>query len=51
MQREPWRAALAALFAGEAETPAVVDALSLVRQDGPRARFRVIRREPLRGLT
>jgi putative phosphonate metabolism protein len=48
-QREAWRAALAALFAGQVDAPAVIDAVSLVRQDGRGARFRVVRREPLRG--
>jgi hypothetical protein len=49
MQHEPWRAALAGLFAGQINAPALVDAVSLVRQDGPGTRFGVIRREPLRG--
>jgi putative phosphonate metabolism protein len=48
-QREHWRAALAALFAGQADAPALVDAVSLVRQDDHGSRFRVVRREPLRG--
>jgi putative phosphonate metabolism protein len=48
-QREPWRAALAELFARQADMPARIDAVSLVRQDDRNARFRVVRREPLRG--
>lgn len=48
-QREPWRAVLARLFAEQADGPAQIDAVSLVRQDDSSERFRVVRREPLRG--
>jgi len=48
-RRDPWRAALAALFAAEADRPMLIDAVSVVRQDDAAARFRVVRREPLRG--
>jgi putative phosphonate metabolism protein len=48
-RREPMRTALAALFAAQADRPLLIDAVSLVRQDDGAARFRVVRREPLRG--
>ena len=48
-EREPWRAALAAAFADQADDPVDVDAISLVRQDDRGARFRVIVRQPLNG--
>jgi putative phosphonate metabolism protein len=48
-RREPWRAALAAAFAGAADDPVLIDAVSLVRQDDRGARFRVIARQPLGG--
>lgn len=46
---DQWRAALAALFAAQADRPLLIDAVSLMRQDDGAARFRVVRREPLRG--
>jgi putative phosphonate metabolism protein len=46
--REPWRAALQQLFAAQKAGPALIDAVSLVRQDDGDARFRVIRRAHLR---
>jgi len=48
-RRDPMRTALAALFAAQADRPLPIDAVSLVRQDDGAARFRVVRREPLRG--
>jgi putative phosphonate metabolism protein len=47
-RRELWCAALDNLFAGQADGPALIDAVSLARQDDRGARFRVVRREPLR---
>jgi len=42
-----WQAALAAAYAPLAQGPVQIDAVSLVRQDDPGARFRVIARKPL----
>jgi len=48
-RREVWPAALEPRLAEQAAGPALIDAVSLVRQDDIHARFRVVRREPLRG--
>jgi putative phosphonate metabolism protein len=48
-QRGPWQAALKKLFAAQAAGPALIDAVSLMRQDEGGARFRVIRRASLQG--
>ena len=48
-ERAPWRTALAAAFAPLAAEPVEIDAVSLVRQDDRRARFRVVARQKLTG--
>jgi len=48
-ERQRWRSAHEHAFAKLADEPIVIDALSLLRQDGPEARFRVIRRQPFTG--
>jgi putative phosphonate metabolism protein len=48
-ERARWQAALAADFAPLAATPAVIDAVSLVRQEDIDVPFRVIARKSLRG--
>jgi hypothetical protein len=48
-ERGPWRARLAAAAGDEVPDPAIIDALSLVVQDAPAARFRVLARHPLTG--
>jgi len=49
--RRRWQTACDAAFAALAHAEVVLDALSLVRQDRPEARFRVVRRQPFASAT
>jgi hypothetical protein len=44
-----WLARLADAFAPLASAPVVIDALAILRQDGPEARFAVVERTRLEG--
>jgi putative phosphonate metabolism protein len=46
-RRDAWRTAVEAAFAPLAREPVVIDALTLMQQDDPQGRFRVVHRAPL----
>lgn len=48
-ERGPWRTRLEAAARAQAPDPVIIDALSLVVQEGRAGRFRVLTRHPLTG--
>jgi hypothetical protein len=48
-RQRAWLARLTDAFAPLASEPVTIDALSLLRQDGPETRFAVVERIPLEG--